>query len=132
MARYYFDLSDGEHGAQDQRGTELPDNGTAIAYGKEIAHDLMRNNERKNRHFSIAVCDEAHELLFTLPFVFVDETIRHLHPDLRTQLEVCYARRRGLAEAIDGARQTIRQSRALVARSRRRPYLAAVNGAAVV
>jgi hypothetical protein len=130
MARYYFDLSDGNQSAMDDSGTDLPDDRAAIAYGHEIAHDLMRNDEKRRRQFCISVCDETRQLLFQLPFAGLDETIADLSPEARTLLEVCYERRRGLAEAIHGARTTIRQSRAVVARSRGKPYLATVNGRA--
>jgi hypothetical protein len=129
MARYFFDLSNDAGGARDDSGTDLPDHRAAIAYRHEIAHELMRNNEQRSRQFCITVGDEARTLLFSLPFV-LDETTSHLPPGSRMPLEVCYERRRKLPEALGGARKTIRQLRAVVARSRRKPYLAAVGGQA--
>jgi hypothetical protein len=130
MARYFFDVSNGAGGAWDDSGTDLPDHRAAIAYRHEIAHELMRNNEQGSRQFCITAGDEARELLFSLLFVGPYETTSHLPPGSRMLLEVCYERRRKLPEAMCGARKTIRQSRAVVAPSRRKPYLAAVGGQA--
>ena len=132
MARYYFDLSDGAARAHDECGNELPDHLAAIAYGHEIARELMRNNEQRSRQLCITVYGEERELLFTLPFVVIDDTISGLPPESRVLLEICYERRRKLAEAMHGARRAVRQSRALIARARRKPYLAAADGEAVL
>ena len=92
----------------------------------------MRNNEPRFRQFCISVCNESCDLLCTLPLVVVDDTMSGLAPETRALWETCCERRRGLAEALYSLRKTVQQSRAMLARSRRKPYLAAADGDAVL
>ena len=128
MARYFFDLSDGAGGVEDDVGTQLADDRDAVTYGYQVAQELMRNNERKCRHFCISVRDDARTLLFALPFVTVDETMRQLPPETRVLVERCCERQRALAEAVYRARRTVLQSRALRARRQGMLYLATIDG----
>src|SRR5947209_20122470 len=128
MTRYFFDLCDGAGGVRDDVGTELADDRAAVDYGNKVAQELVRSNEERSRHWCIAVRDETRSLLFTLPFVAVEETINRRFPETRALVERYYDRIRALAEAKHAAVQTMRQSRALVARSHGRPYLATENG----
>jgi hypothetical protein len=61
-------------------------------------------------------------------FAAVDPTIDHLAPDSRAAVERGCEQRRALQEATRELRKTVRRARALVARSRGRPYLIVQNG----
>jgi hypothetical protein len=131
MTRYFFDLSDGAATALDDSGTILPDDQAAISCGFDLARDLMRNNEKKYRSFFVLVRQEGGGLLFTLPFVEIDETLKRLPPETRALIERCCERRRELAAAVRAAHKALRDSRALRARANGKPYLAALDGEAV-
>jgi hypothetical protein len=131
MPCYYFDLRDGGSGLRDEVGMELPDGRAAVAHGYEIAGELMRHNEAKRRYFCLLVRDETNTLLFRLPFSAVDNTLDHHYPEIRALAERWCENRRNLAEALYEASKTLRQSRALIARSRGKPYLCAENGETV-
>jgi hypothetical protein len=128
MPVYFFDLNNGAGGIPDDTGTELRDVDAAIGHAHDVARDLMKHRAPKRRHWSMAVCDDTHTVLLELPFVAVDETICHLAPELRQMIELLSEKKRRLAETVHEARMTMRQSRALVARSRGQPYLAAEHG----
>ena len=132
MARYFFDLCDGAGGIEDTSGTELLHDRAAVAHGYRVAREMMRHNEPQSRKLCIAVHDDRRRLLFRLPFAAVDETIDCRFPETRALVERSLQKQLTLAEAVHEARKTVRQSRALVARSRGMPYLCAENGEAFV
>jgi hypothetical protein len=84
----------------------------------------MHQAEARTRHWQLDVADGTAQVLFRLPFVAVDETIKHLPERIRSQFARLCARKRELAEMVHQARLTVQQSQALVARARGKPYLA--------
>lgn len=128
MTRYFFDLCSDAGTAADEIGTELPDPLAALEYGYEVARELARNNTPKSRTCCISVRDETGRVLSNLPFADVDEAICQLHPKSRALIRTCFERRSSLRDAVRVAREAIRLSRATVARSRGKPYLAAADG----
>jgi hypothetical protein len=66
--------------------------------------------------------------VFGIPFAQLDPAFENLEPSMRANFTRLCDNHRSLREAIYAARTTVRQSRALVARSRGRPYLAAFAG----
>ena len=123
MPRYYFHLRDGTGDVVDQEGVELPEAAEALAHAAAVARELMHQAEARTRHWQLDVFDGEAQVLYRLPFVAVDETIKHLPDLIRWQFERLCARKRELAEAVHQARLTMQQSRALVARARGKPYL---------
>jgi hypothetical protein len=128
MTRYFFDLCSDAGTAADEIGTELPDPLAALEYGYQVARELARNNSSKSRTLCISVRDESGRVLSNVPLADVDEAICQLHPRSRALLRTCFERRRTLSDAVRAAREEIRLSRASVARSRGKPYLAAADG----
>jgi len=61
-------------------------------------------------------------------FASVDPTLDHLRRETRTLVESVNAKRRVLEDEIYSAKLTMDDSRALIARSRGKPYLIARNG----
>ncbi len=70
--------------------------------------------------------------MFEIPFARLDETLDHLSPHWRSNIEDLCNRMRVLHEAYNAARITMRESRALVARSRGKPYSATEGGRPII
>jgi hypothetical protein len=132
MPRYYFDLSDGGHTIEDAHGTELPHDRAAIIHACDVARELVQRNEERRGGSSISISDDTHSFLLELPLATVDQTLALLRPEARAILERCREQRRKLKECIHQVRQTVQQSRALIARSRGKPYLCTENGKLIV
>jgi hypothetical protein len=128
MPLYTFRLSDGSCEIADETGVVLPDREHAHQYAYEVISELMKCGERQTRTWLLGVYEDNRERVFEIPFVSIDQSLDHLRPDLRSKIEELCGRSRRLAEAVTAARATLRESRALVARSRGRPYLAAERG----
>ena len=61
--------------------------------------------------------------LFEILFASIDETLDHLKPENRKLVEMTAMRRRSLQDTLYAARISYRETQALVARSRGKPYL---------
>jgi hypothetical protein len=131
MPLYFFNVRNGSGGFADRDGTELPDILSAKSYAQDLARELMRGNEPRKRHWHVVVCDLDGIELFDLPFVSIDDSLRHLNPDSRRLIEVMCEKRMALAETLVETRMNILRVRATVARSRSRPHVAAEHGRAV-
>jgi hypothetical protein len=128
MPVYTFKLRDGSCEVQDEVGVNLPDREQALHYARDVARELMNCREPQTRTWLLGVYENRHERVFEIPFATIDGTLDHLAPELRSKVEDLCDRSRSLKEAISAARLTVRESRALVSRSRGKPYLAAKHG----
>jgi hypothetical protein len=128
MRRYYFHLKDGCRGYADRSGVRLPSDEAAREHAQSVATELMKNREGKARHWRIAVRNKHGKTLFEVPFIGLDGTLSHLSPPLKKAMEELSQRCYALREAIADARAIQLQARALLAKSRGRPYLAADDG----
>jgi hypothetical protein len=128
MPHYTFELRDGSSQIEDATGVNLPDRQQAVRYAHQVARELMRCREKQTRTWRLDVYEDEGERLFEIPFVRIDETLAHLSPSVRAMMEDLCDRVRSLMEARSAAAATVRESRALVARSRGRPYLATTSG----
>ena len=128
MPLYTFELREGFAPLADDTGVELPTREHALAYAKEVVRELMQGREAETRCWRLDVYEDHHERVFELPFAASDPTLDHLGPEFRRTVERVSNSRRSWREAVHGVRLTVRESRALVARSRGKPYLAAVLG----
>ena len=128
MPTYTFELKDGSCGITDEIGVNLPDRERALRYAHDIALELMSGREAQTRFWRLDVYEDSRERIFELPFVSIDRTLDHLAPKVRTVIEGLCDRHRSLKEANYAARVTIRESRALIAISRGKPYLATYAG----
>ena len=128
MPVYIFELRDGDRRIEDSSGVKLPDRDHALHYALDVAHELMSCREAQTRSWCLDVCDGSGERILEVPFARVDPTLDHLVPEIRTTLERMCERVLSLKEAISAAKVTMRESRALVALSRGRPYLATEMG----
>ena len=131
MPLYFFHVRNGGSGLADHDGTELPDAQSAMNYARHLAREMMRGNESRKRHWHVMVCDAAGHELFDLPFITIDDSIRHLNQESRHLIEAMCEKRMALAEALFETRMNVLRVRATVARSRARPYIAAEFGHAI-
>lgn len=128
MPLYTFELRDGSRRIQDPIGVQLHDHFAAYDYACEVVRELMSGREGETRTWRLDVYEGTAARAFAIPFASVDPTLDHLLPELRATVERWCERSRSLQEAVSAARVTVRESRALVARSRGKPYLAAEYG----
>jgi hypothetical protein len=124
MPTYTFKLLDGSGDAEDTTGVSLSCRDNAIDYGRDVAHELMKNRELKTRSWRLDIYEEGAGHIRGIPFASVDPTLDHLRPERRTTVETLSEQKRSLFEIIHAVTATVRESEALVARSRGKPYLA--------
>lgn len=133
MPIYTFKLRDGRGDAEDATGVDLPDRDSAIRYGRDVVQELMRSRELQTRSWCLDVYEGAtHTPIGEIPFASVDPSLDHLAPKFRTMVEGLSERKRLLSDVIHSVRDTIQESRALVARARGKPYLASRFGKVIV
>jgi hypothetical protein len=132
MPLYTFELRDGSCGIADTVGVNLVDRDEALCYAHEVVRELMTCCERETRTWQLDVYEDFDRRVFEIPFARLDETLDHLGPGWRSRIEDLCTRSLFLREIYSAARVTMRESRALVARSRGKPYLAAERGQKVI
>jgi len=134
MAVYTFRVRDGRGDAEDTTGVELPDRDGAVRYAREVVHELMRSRELETRSWCLEIYEngDGERPICEIPFASVDPSLDHLTPKLRIMVESMSERKRLLSDVIHNVKGTIQESRALVARSRGRPYLASQFGKPVI
>lgn len=128
MPLYTFELRDGSAPLADRIGVDLPDCEQALAYAKDVARELMQGRESQTRCWRLDVYENQDERLFELTFAVLDLTLHQHAPEIRSRMERLCGAYRSCKEAVHAAQVTMRESRALVALSRGRPYLAASAG----
>jgi hypothetical protein len=128
MPTYTFELRDGSSGIYDEIGIRLPDRERALQYAHDVVRELMSCCEVQTRFWRLDVYEDNAARIFEIPFATVDQTLDHLTPELRMMMERLCERRRALTEAAHAALRTMRESRALVALSRGKPYLVTYAG----
>jgi hypothetical protein len=128
MPTYTFQLNDGAGGVADETGITLQDRADALRYSQDVIQELMSHRERETRSWRLDVYENDHNRIFQIPFASLDRSLDHLRPEWRGRVESLCEHNRSLQEVLHAARLTVRESRALVARSRGKPYLAAEFG----
>ena len=132
MASYFFNLRNAQGGYVDRTGVELADDDAARMYACLVAGELMKNREIQAWHWRIDVRDSEGRRLFEVAFVSHDPRVRRMHPSHQEKLEKLSERRCELAEAMDQSRAVKQQAKAVVAKARGKPYLAADEGEEVL
>ncbi len=128
MPVYSFELRDGTRPVTDDTGVHLADRQSAFEYAQEIVRELMSGCEAETRRWRLDVYEAGEGLVFKIPFFQLDPTFANLDPSSRQAMERLCEGNRSLREAMHAARATMRESRAVVARARGKPYLAASAG----
>jgi hypothetical protein len=127
MPRYTFELQDGEHPIGDEDGVWLDNRDHAVDHAQNVARQLMTARERETRAWRLDVYEDG-EQVCQIPFASIDPTLDCLDPILRTEVERGCDTLRDFQQAVSATRAIIQESRALVARSRGKPYLATDRG----
>jgi Domain of unknown function (DUF6894) len=128
MPTYTFKLRSDDGPVADNIGAALADNASAYNYACRVARELMRCREIETRHWLLEVYQDGDTPILHVPFASIDPTLDYLRGELRSLVETASKTKRALRDVIDAARQTLRESQALVARSRSRLYLICDNG----
>jgi hypothetical protein len=132
MPLYTFELRDGSCGITDTIGISFADRDEALCYAHDVIRELMGGREQQTRTWRLDVYEDHDRRVFEIPFARLDETLDHLSPHWRSHIEELCDRSRVLHETYNAARITMRESRALVARSRGKPYLATEAGRSII
>ena len=127
MPLYTFALQDGERLVGDETGVWLADRERALDHAHAVVRELMNAREVQARTWRLDVYEDGSPVE-QIPFAHLDPTLGHLNPTLRTSVEQCCDRLRDFRQVVSATRATIQESRALVARSRGKPYLATDGG----
>jgi hypothetical protein len=105
MPLYTFELQDGQHPVGDETGVWFADRERALDHAHRVARELMSAREVQTRTWRLDVYEDGSRVV-----------------------ERCYDTLRDFKQAMSVARATMQESRALVARSRGKPYLATDGG----
>ena len=125
MPRYTLELNDGEYPSSDD--VWFTDREHAIDHAHTVARELMFGRELGCRTWRLDVYENG-TLIHKIPFASIDPALDHLGPVLRMTVEQSCDTLRSYREAVCAAQATMREGRALVARSRGKPYLATERG----
>lgn len=128
MPLYTFALINSAAPATDETGIHAPDRERATAYGKEIARELMHGCEVQTRSWRLDIYEDGRECVAKIPFAAVDPTLDHLRPEFRRVIERLAHNFRSWQDALRASQATMRESRALVAMARGKPYIATIGG----
>ena len=127
MPLYTFELQDGERPVGDETPTWFADRERALDHAHHVARELMTAREQQTRTWRLDVYEDGTPVE-QIPFAHLDPTLDHLNPTLRSHVERGCDTLRDFNQALSAARATVQESRALVALSRGKPYLAADRG----
>jgi uncharacterized protein DUF6894 len=128
MPHYHFNVKRREGTLLDPDGMNLPDEAAARGHALHVMSELMRNANVRTRAWRLTVIDENRGACFEFLFASYDDSMAHLTPELRTSVETICRRHALLTDAIVDVRTTMLQLKGTLARSDRRPYVAAENG----
>jgi hypothetical protein len=131
MPLYTFELQDDERPVGDETGMWFADRARALDHAHDVARELMSAREVQTRTWRLDVYEDGRRVE-EIPFAHLDRTLDHLGPTLRTSVEHWCDALRDFKQQLSAARATVRESRALVARSRGKPYLATERGEPII
>jgi hypothetical protein len=131
MPMYFFNLKTTNANIRDPYGTELHDEEAAWELARQTACELMKRRESQTRSWRIDVRNSDGLQCFELLFATVDETIMVLEPELRGLIENLHRKQASLTDAIAAVQLSLLQIQGTIARSKGKPYLAALDGVAV-
>ena len=128
MPTYTFRLRSDAGWVADNVGAALADDASAYRYARSVARELMRCRELRTRYWVLELYQDGQEHLFDILFATVDPTLDHLRRESRALVESASEKKRALKDVIHDIDLTVRESRALLARSSGRPHLISDNG----
>ena len=114
MPVYFFSYKCDGNTLVDRDGEEFPDDQAAYAHAVEVAREIMRHREIDHRSSRLEVFDENLKPCFEVLFASVDETLGHLPPMMKGQIERGARSLASLHDAIVETRSTIAETRKLL------------------
>ena len=127
MHHYTFALRHDDGVTGDETGIWSDDRERACRYAHDVADELMRGREEETRSWRLDVYEDG-KRVDELLFARIDPTLADLAPRLRATVQQGAEYKRAFRDALSDVRSTLRESKALVARSRGKPYLATLRG----
>src|SRR5438105_336150 len=127
MPLYFFHLRGGNY-FDDPDGTVLRDDAAARKHARDVAHEVMRNDEIRHRDWTLEVRNEADARVFTALFADLDPTLDHLDPGFRASVARVSKSLGDLKDAMRECQMIILRGRAARARAAGKPYVIAVHG----
>jgi hypothetical protein len=123
MPHFHFHLR--AHGAihRDRQGTQLPNAAAAHTHAAAVAEELMLHSSHRSRQWSLRVENETGEAQFDLYFADVDPSLVPYSAQVRMTLSETCRRLGALTDSFCVVRQTLVESRMLMARAQGRPQL---------
>ena len=125
MPTYTFRLKGGGPALEDSDGVDLPNVDAALSYRGDVARELMGCRELLSEYWRLDVY-ENNTLAFQVPLFALNSAF--FTPKKRAVEERTRARQLALNELLQSTHITMRESRALVARSRGKPYMVTDSG----
>ncbi len=122
MPRFHFHLRADGRLFRDMDGTKCLDVAAAHRHAVGVARELMFNCEPRARLWSLWVEADG-EASFDVFFADLDSSLVRLAPNIRTLAAETCRRNAELIDLIASARETMNESRMLIARVRGRPQL---------
>jgi hypothetical protein len=123
MPRFHFHLRANGAIQRDQQGTELPNQAAAREYASTVARELMLHSGFRTCHWSLRAENEKAEAQFDLYFADVDPRLGACSAKVRTTASETCRRIGALTDVLCAARETLVESRLLLARTQGRPQL---------
>ncbi len=128
MPIYFFNLKTNNRDIRDPEGTELADETAAWELARQVARELMKRREPQTRSWRIDVRDGEGRQCFELLFASVDESMTALGPELCGVIENLHRKQASLTDAIAAVRLSLQQIQMTIAKARRKPFLASLDG----
>lgn len=123
MPRFYFHLRAGGTIHSDRQGSECADNAAAHAHAFAVARQLLRNSNGATRLWSLCVEDEQGRAAFDLFLADVAAQLDIVPQEWQELAAQTCRRLTALTRALCAARETVLESRILLARARGKPQL---------
>ena len=127
MPRFHFHLRARGAVHRDGQGIEMPNPAAAHEHALAVAQELMLHSDFRTRQWSLRVESEGGEAQFDLYFADVDPRLVPYPPQVRMTLSENCRRFGALTDMFCAARETLVESRILIARVQRRPQLVSAN-----
>ncbi len=123
MPQFHFHLRARGMIHRDLDGAELPDLAAAHDHALAVTEELMRHSEAGTGHWSLCVEDARGERMFDLFFADIDQRIAPYPPQVRLLASETCRRHGALIDVLCDVRTTLNETRILLARAQRKPYL---------
>ena len=128
MPRFHFHLRAEDTIHRDLDGTDCADVSAARAHALAVAEELMHHSDRRTRHWSMRVENEDGKPAFDVFFADVDASLEGQPAHMRMLTAKTCRRYGALIDTLCALRATLTETRILIARAQRKPFLVYAKG----